>query len=70
MNELFFREVPMPGGCRGFVVEDEEGDFNIYINKDLSEERKQKTAAHELEHIRRGDTRSELPANELESSLK
>lgn len=69
MNELFFREVPMPGGCRGFVVEDEEGDFNIYINKDLSDERKQKTAAHELEHIRRGDLSSDLAAHALEKIL-
>lgn len=70
MNEVIFREIYMPGGCRGFVLEDSEGDFNIYINKNLSDERKVKTAAHELDHIRRGDTRSELPANELEGSLK
>ena len=67
MNELIFRQVPMPGGCRGFVIEDAEGDFNIYINQDLSDERKEKTAAHALAHLRRGDTRSELPAHELES---
>lgn len=66
MNEYIYRVVPMPGSCRGFVLEDHNGDFNIYINESLSEERRLLTAAHELEHIRRGDTHSDRPARELE----
>ena len=40
MNNYFFRPFQalpqqIPGGLRGAIFEDENGDFNIYINQDL-----------------------------------
>lgn len=70
MDNIFYRLIPMPGGCRGFVLEDPEGDFNVYLNQDLAPERMEKTAAHEREHIERGDTRSQLTAQALEKVLR
>ena len=45
MNNYFFRPFQalpqqIPGGLRGAIFEDENGDFNIYINQDLCDERK------------------------------
>ena len=47
-------------------MEDSEGDYNIYINRDLSPEAKAKTIQHEQTHIKMGDTHSELPISDIE----
>ncbi len=62
----FIREIAMPASCRGFVLEDYNGDYNIYINRDLSPEAKLKTLRHEQTHIRLGDTKSDLPIRDIE----
>lgn len=36
---------------RGLVKMDSEGNYNIYIHRDLSDEAKRKTLEHELRHI-------------------
>lgn len=70
MNEFIYRLVPLPGSCRGFILEDPDGDFNIYINQDLSEEQMRDTILHEEMHALRGDTRSDLPVRDLEHKQK
>ena len=40
MNRLFIREAKMPLTIRAFTVPDENGDYNIYINNNLSDEAK------------------------------
>ena len=70
MNEFIYRKVPLPGSCKGFIKEDSNGDYNIYLNEDLSEEQLQRTIAHEEEHARRGDLQSDLAAQDLEKFLR
>lgn len=67
MGDFFYRLIRMPGGCRGFVLEDPDGNYNVYINECLSDEQKRITARHELDHIRHGDLHKEDPAHIIES---
>lgn len=36
---------------KGFVCEDADGHYNIYVNKDHTREQQMQTIRHELEHI-------------------
>lgn len=67
MNLLFVREIKMPLSIRAFTIPDDNGDFNIYINEDLSDEAKQKSLEHEKNHIRKNDFQKELSAKLIES---
>ena len=44
---VFIREMKMPLTIRAFTVPDENGDYNIYINSDLSDEAKEEALKHE-----------------------
>ena len=59
MNSIFYRLIDLPGGVRGFTMEDPDGDFNIYINQNLSEDIIDQTVRHELQHIKDGDLDAE-----------
>lgn len=50
-----------------YVVDDCEVWYTIFLNDALCEEKKRKALQHELEHIRRGDFDSMIPAAQLES---
>ncbi len=63
---IYVRQVDMPIRVRGYTSVDPDGDYNIYINSDLSEERKFITLEHELRHILGGHLESELPVFVLE----
>lgn len=65
MNDIFFRPFLGPLSVRGFVYEDKDGDYTVFINDDLSDEAKARVKEHELEHIKRGDLQSELTGNTL-----
>lgn len=39
---------------KGFVCEDADGFYNIYVNKNCSYEQQQETIRHELDHIENG----------------
>lgn len=52
---LIVREMKMPATVRAFTVPDADGNFNIYINKDLSDDAKKKSLDHEKRHISRND---------------
>lgn len=74
MNNFYFRPLQalpyqIPGGFRGAIFEDENGDYNIYINEDLCDERKLKTIIHERMHAEHGDTRSSALAEDVERYL-
>lgn len=45
----------MPLTIRAFTIPDANGDFNIYINENLSDEAKAKSLAHERYHIENDD---------------
>jgi hypothetical protein len=44
---IFIREMKMPLTIRAFTVPDANGDYNIYINSDLSDEAKVTALKHE-----------------------
>jgi hypothetical protein len=68
MIDAIVREIKMPSDYLGFIKEDSDGIFNIYINEDLSDEMKKKTVLHEVEHAERGDFSSLLPVELLEAT--
>lgn len=51
---IFVRYIDFPEGIRGGVEIDADGNYNVYINENLSESQKQRTLDHELRHIRLG----------------
>lgn len=52
---------------KGFVCEDADGVYNIYVNKDHTREQQMQTIKHELEHIENEDIESPSPADQLEN---
>lgn len=55
---IFIREMKMPLTIRAFTVPDSNGDYNIYINNNLSDEAKEKSLIHEKKHIEENDFNS------------
>ena len=52
---IFLRETDaFDISVRGIVKMDNEGNYNIYIHRDLSDEAKRKTIKHEMNHIGMG----------------
>lgn len=66
---VFIREVELPMSIRGFIMPDADGNYNIYINDKLSEERRKLTIEHELKHLTCGDCYCELPVQVIESKV-
>ena len=65
---IFIREMKMPLTIRAFTVPDANGDYNIYINNNLSEEAKEKSLKHEKMHIENNDFSSSDLARVIEQS--
>ncbi len=63
---IFIRELKMPLTIRAFTVPDANGDYNIYINNDLSEEAKKRSFEHEKKHIENNDFSSSDLARVIE----
>lgn len=55
LDDFCVRFIDMPLNTKGVTVVDENGFFNIYINKNLSKEQQIKAFEHEVTHICRGD---------------
>lgn len=51
MNNVLVRELNFPIEIEGVIVVDNNGDYNIYINSNLSDEKKKETLDHELRHL-------------------
>ncbi len=51
---IIARIIDAPTGFKGCVLLDEDGNVNMYVNGRLSEADKQKTIAHELNHVGMG----------------
>ena len=58
MNDIFIRYVPMDVTIPAVTAEDENGDYNVYINCNLGYEAQEKGKEHELNHIRKNHFRS------------
>ena len=67
---IFIREMKMPLTIRAFTVPDANGDYNIYLNNNLSDEAKQKSLNHEREHIENNDFTSSELARVLERKFR
>lgn len=59
MNDIYIRYVKLPITVRGITSEDENGDYNIYINSLMSSDQQQLTIDHEMKHIERNDFASD-----------
>jgi Zn-dependent peptidase ImmA (M78 family) len=68
MNYII-REIKMPLTIRAFTLPDANGEYNIYINMDLSDEAKKKTLAHEMKHIKRNDFNKDIPVKLIEQGI-
>jgi Zn-dependent peptidase ImmA (M78 family) len=66
---VFIREASLPMCIRGFIMPDMDGNYNIYINDKLSEERRQITIEHELQHLKCDDCYCDLPVKVIESKI-
>ena len=69
MSRVIVRQIKMPLTIRAFTLPDANGDFNIYINEDLSDEAKKKSLAHEKKHIARNDFASAKSARLIEQEI-
>jgi hypothetical protein len=54
MDAVIIRKIDLPIGINGITVLDENGDYNIYINDKLSNDRQGVAFRHEVEHIKQG----------------
>ena len=52
MEHEILRLAPLPARVNAVTVVDDNGDFNIYVNENLSIEEQRRAYKHELEHIR------------------
>lgn len=66
---IFIREIKMPLTIRAFTIPDANGDFNIYINEDLSDAAKRKSLEHEKNHISRNDFQKDLSVKLIENMI-
>ena len=60
MNRVFIRPIPLPQTVEGTIVEDENGDYNIYINSNIPSNRVRDTIIHELKHGAHGHLHNEV----------
>ena len=70
MNDIIIRYIWFPDGVNGATLPDCNGDYNIYINRNLCFNQQEKAIEHEKEHIRNGDFGSFFEATEMEKKLK
>lgn len=70
MDNVFVRLDDMPVKVKGYVVLDANGDYNVYINKDLSYDQQMTALAHEIIHIDNEHLRVQLPIMECEEQAE
>jgi len=68
--EKFVRLIKLPHTIRGLTVTDPEGNYNIYINCNLSHETQIRTYYHEAAHVENKDFESYAPVSVLEEKAK
>lgn len=66
MNQVIIRYRNMPCQIKGFVSEDPDGDYNIYINSKLPYIVQTEVLIHELEHITREDLNNDFSLSQIE----
>lgn len=66
---IHIREIKMPLTVRAFTVPDSNGDYNVYINMDLSDEAKRNSLDHEKRHIENNDFSKDSSAHLIEKMV-
>jgi len=67
MDDVIVRLMDMPCCVNGFTAEDKNGDFNIYINANLSIEEQRIAYKHEFCHIVNNDFRNTAHIAQIEN---
>ncbi len=70
MEHEILRLAPLPARVNAVTVVDANGDFNIYVNEQLSIEEQRRAYKHELEHIRRNHLFINKPVEECEEEAE
>jgi hypothetical protein len=66
MDNVYLRFVSLPPTIKGLTVQDETGDYNVYINSRLTHEANQQTLQHEIQHINTNDFQKILHIRDIE----
>jgi hypothetical protein len=66
MDNVYLRYISLPPTVKGLTVQDEEGDYNIYINARLTYEANLQTLMHEIKHIKNRDFHKLLHIRDIE----
>ena len=69
MSYIFTRQADLPLKVKGFVIQDEEANYNIYVNQALCIEAQRECVLHELKHIKRRHLDECMNVDELEYEL-
>ena len=69
MEEVYVILVRLPSTIYGVTVKDENGDYNVYINSNLSVSAQNRALEHEMKHIERGDFYSDIGIEKLEENM-
>lgn len=51
MDDIIVRLTRLPHKVEGMTSVDDEGDYNVYLNTDIGDEKQKKALRHELSHI-------------------
>lgn len=66
VNDVFVRCIKLPHFVKGQILLDENGDYNVYINDQMSCDMQRKTLQHELNHIENDDFNNNLTISDIE----
>jgi len=66
MDNVYLRYISLPPTIKGLTVQDESGNYNIYVNSRLSHEANQQTLQHELKHIKNNDFQKLMHVKDIE----
>lgn len=67
MEDIIVRLTRLPHKVEGTTSVDEGGDYNVYLNTDIGDEKQRKALLHELNHIRHNHFYDENPLAEDEA---
>lgn len=66
---IIIRHISLPSSVLGVTLPDENGDFNVYINSNISDQKQKEAVEHEIKHIELDHFYNDDPVelNELEA---
>ncbi|MBR3238479.1 MAG: hypothetical protein IKF99_08595 [Oscillospiraceae bacterium] len=70
MNDIFVREIELPYKYKGFIKEDEDGNYNIYVRRGDPPEVQRETVRHEVEHAIQGHLQRDRDLEECEEEAE